>query len=178
VPAFERATVPESETRCGTSSACLETISFRAHLSAQVPRRCRSWLSPTDTSGPDTGVGETNIRPSTRHGAPEVSKGLCQECDQLRSGVPGMWCAVERRDSPVGGRKSHPVTFAPAGSNRSGRGGNEAAEAFGVEDHVGDLASTQSAALSERRAGPERADVEADPATKRGRLRSLGKRAK
>jgi hypothetical protein len=43
---------------------------------------------------------------------------------------------------------------------------------------MGDLASAQTAAISERRAGPERADVEADPATKRGRLQSLGKRAK
>lgn len=40
------------------------------------------------------------------------------------------------------------ATFAPAGSNRSGRGGNEAAEAFGVEDHIGDLASTQTAAIA------------------------------
>lgn len=37
-------------------------------------------------------------------------------------------------------KRSHPATFAPAGSNRSGRGGNEAAEAFGAEGHVGDLA--------------------------------------
>ena len=94
---------------------------------------------------------------------------VCHECDRLRFGVPGLWCAVERRDSPVGGQ-SHPAIFAPAGSNRSGRGGNEAAEAFDVEGHVGDLASTQTAAVSERRAGLERADVEADPATKRGRL--------
>ena len=32
------------------------------------------------------------------------------------------------------------------------------------------LASTQAATRSERRAGPEKGDVEADPATKRGRL--------
>ena len=31
--------------------------------------------------------------------------------------------------------------FAPPGSNRSSSGGNEAAEASGVEGHVGDLAS-------------------------------------
>ena len=44
------------------------------------------------------------------------------------------------------GRQSHPAVFVPAGSNRSGRGGNEAAEAFGAEGHVGDPASTQTAA--------------------------------
>src|SRR5450759_2148517 len=31
------------------------------------------------------------------------------------------------------GRQTHPATFAPAGSNRSSRGGDEAAEAFGAE---------------------------------------------
>ena len=36
--------------------------------------------------------------------------------------------------------ESRPATFAPAGSNRSSRGGNEAAEAFGVEGHSRDLA--------------------------------------
>ena len=34
------------------------------------------------------------------------------------------------------GCEPRPVTFAPAGSNRSSRGGNEAAEAFGVEGHA------------------------------------------
>ncbi len=29
----------------------------------------------------------------------------------------------------------HPANFAPAGSNRSSHGGNEVAEAFGVEGH-------------------------------------------
>jgi integrase len=40
--------------------------------------------------------------------------------------------------------RAHPATVAPAGSNRSSRGGNEAAEASGVEGHVSDLASTQA----------------------------------
>jgi integrase len=40
--------------------------------------------------------------------------------------------------------RAHPATVAPAGSNRSSRGGDEAAEAFGVEGHVSDLASTQA----------------------------------
>lgn len=41
------------------------------------------------------------------------------------------------------GCESHPATFAPAGSNRSSRGGNEAAEASGVESSARNLASMQ-----------------------------------
>jgi hypothetical protein len=48
------------------------------------------------------------------------------------------------------GRQTHPATFAPAGSNRSSRGGDEAAEAFGVEGHFGDSASMRAATCSER----------------------------
>jgi len=33
-------------------------------------------------------------------------------------------------------RKSHPATIAPAGSNRSSHGGDEMAEASGVEGHI------------------------------------------
>ncbi len=33
------------------------------------------------------------------------------------------------------GRKSHPATIAPAGSNRSSHEGNEVAEAFGIACH-------------------------------------------
>ena len=40
--------------------------------------------------------------------------------------------------------RAHPATVAPAGSNRSSRGGDEAAEAFGVEGHESDLTSTQA----------------------------------
>ena len=40
--------------------------------------------------------------------------------------------------------RAHPATVAPAGSNRSSRGGNETAEASGVEGHESDLASTQA----------------------------------
>ena len=42
------------------------------------------------------------------------------------------------------GCNSHPATFAPAGSNRSGGGGNEAAEAFDGKDRLGDSASRQA----------------------------------
>ena len=34
------------------------------------------------------------------------------------------------------GCESHPATIAPAGSNRSSHGGNEVAEASGVEGHI------------------------------------------
>ncbi|MCB9866417.1 MAG: hypothetical protein H6816_07260 [Phycisphaerales bacterium] len=44
-------------------------------------------------------------------------------------------CAAKRRVSSVG-VDTHPATVAPAGSNRSGRGGNEAAEAFDVEGRM------------------------------------------
>ena len=42
------------------------------------------------------------------------------------------------------GCETRPVTFAPTGSNHSRRGGNEAAEAYGVEGSVRDLASMQA----------------------------------
>jgi len=40
--------------------------------------------------------------------------------------------------------RAHPATVAPVGSNRSSRGGDETAEAFGVEGRLGDLTSTQA----------------------------------
>ena len=53
--------------------------------------------------------------------------------------VPG------KRTSGTGTANDRPGTgFAPPGSNRSGGGGNEIVGAFGVEAHVGDLASTQA----------------------------------
>ena len=42
------------------------------------------------------------------------------------------------------GCESRPATFAPAGSYWSSRGGNEAAEASGVEGSVRDLATPQA----------------------------------
>ena len=48
------------------------------------------------------------------------------------------------------GRQTHPATFAPAGSNRSSRGGNEAAEASDEEGHFGDSASMRVATCCER----------------------------
>src|SRR5512135_391326 len=73
------------------------------------------------------------------------------------------------------GCDSRPATqVAPAGSNRSGGGGNETAEAFDVKGRYGDSASRQAVTCSERRAGLERRNVGADPPRKRGRPPSLG----
>jgi hypothetical protein len=52
----------------------------------------------------------------------------------------GFACAVKRRWSTAGESPAREL-FAPPGSNRSSSGGNEAAEASGVEGRIGDLAS-------------------------------------
>ena len=62
-----------------------------------------------------------------------------------------------------------PALVAPAGSNRSNRGGNEAVEAFVVEGSEREPGEHAGRNLSERRAGLEKADAEADPPTIRGR---------
>ena len=51
---------------------------------------------------------------------------------RLKEGVVSEWA------------RAHPATVAPAGSNRSSRGGDEAAEAFGVEGPERDLANMQA----------------------------------
>ena len=52
---------------------------------------------------------------------------------------------VRRAKAPFfSGCESHPATIAPAGSNWSSRGGNEAAEASGVEGSLRNLASMQA----------------------------------
>ena len=44
-------------------------------------------------------------------------------------------CVRRAKARSFSGCESRPATVAPAGSNRSSRGGNEAAEASGVEGH-------------------------------------------
>ena len=45
--------------------------------------------------------------------------------------------SVRREKAAIfSGCETHPATVAPAGSNRRSRGGNESAEAFGVEGRV------------------------------------------
>ncbi len=63
-----------------------------------------------------------------------------------RGASPGRIARVIDGMSPVGvrrakaaffsGCKSHPATIAPAGSNRSSQGGDEMAEASGIEGHI------------------------------------------
>jgi len=62
--------------------------------------------------------------------------------------------------------------FAPPGSNQSSSGSNEAVGAFGVEGRVGDLASV-CRNVSERCAGPETGDAEADPPRIEGRPKTM-----
>ena len=53
--------------------------------------------------------------------------------------------AVRRAKArPFSGCESRPATFAPAGSNWSSRGGNEAAEASGIEGSLRNLANMQA----------------------------------
>ena len=54
--------------------------------------------------------------------------------------------SVVRREKArsLSGCESRPATITPAGSNRSSRGGYEAAEASGVEGSERDLASVQA----------------------------------
>jgi hypothetical protein len=58
---------------------------------------------------------------------------------------------------------------APAGSNRSGGGGDEAIGASGVEGRLGRLGEHAGRNASERRAGLETFNVGADPPKLRGR---------
>ena len=58
-------------------------------------------------------------------------RGLQARCGGDRSSPD---YAVRREKAAIFcGCETHPATVAPAGSNRSSRGGNESAEAFGVE---------------------------------------------
>ena len=60
--------------------------------------------------------------------------------------TPGRQTGVRREKALVlSGREIPPGSwFVPPGSNRSSGGGNEAAEAFGVEGRIGDSASMQA----------------------------------
>jgi len=76
------------------------------------------------------------------------------------------------------GCKSRPATIAPAGSNRSSRGGDEAAEAFDGKGRVSDPASTQTVTTVNAEQTSKQADAEADLTLTQGRLPWVGKRAK
>jgi len=64
---------------------------------------------------------------------------------QMTSGIKQINDLVRRAKArSFRGCEPRPAIFAPAGSNRSSRGGNEAAEAFGVEGPERDLANMQA----------------------------------
>jgi hypothetical protein len=75
------------------------------------------------------------------------------------------------------GCESHPATVAPAGSNRSSRGGDEAAEAFGVKDPLRGLASMQAVTRVNAEQASKSAMRKPTRSRIRGRLPSMGKRA-
>ena len=63
---------------------------------------------------------------------------------------------------------------APAGSYRSGGGGDKTVGAFETNASLWRCSEPTGRNVSERRAGLEMTNVDADPATKRGRPPSLG----
>ncbi len=70
-----------------------------------------------------------------------------------RLGKPSRMSAMGVRRAKAAffsGCKSHPATIAPAGSNRSSHGGNEVAEASGVEGHIWRLGERAGGNVSER----------------------------
>src|SRR5260370_1652378 len=75
---------------------------------------------------------------------------------------------VTRRRSSVGAIPTR-QEVAPAGSNRSGSGGNDTAEAFDGKGRLGRLREQAGRNVSERRAGLETGNVGADPASGWGR---------
>ena len=77
-------------------------------------------------------------------------------------------CVVIRLTFSVGAIPTR-QRVAAAGSNRSDSGGNETAEAFDGKGCLGQLREQAGRNASERRAGPETNDVEADPTMGRGR---------
>jgi hypothetical protein len=88
-----------------------------------------------------------------------------------RYAMVGRWIALVRRDKAAifSGCNSHPAQVAPAGSNRSGSGGNDTAEAFDGKGRLGRLREQAGRNASERRAGLETHNVGADPANAWGR---------
>jgi hypothetical protein len=73
---------------------------------------------------------------------PVVKVRFCRGATLERGSVQSFVRRAKARFSS--GWKSRPAAFAPTGSNRSSHGGNEAAEASGVEGHISDLASMRA----------------------------------
>jgi integrase len=68
--------------------------------------------------------GRAYNRTAFLSGRKEMMQGWADYLVRLKEGAVSSWV------------RAHPATVAPAGSNRSSRGGDEAAEAFGAEGHV------------------------------------------
>ena len=89
-----------------------------------------------------------------------------RHCPRPSQNVP----LVRRAKAPFfSGCNSHPATVVPSGSNRSGSGGNETAEAFDAKNRIRRFREQAGCNVSERRAGPETSNVGADPAKGWGR---------
>jgi hypothetical protein len=80
---------------------------------------------------------------------------------------------VKRLGSSAGAIPARQLV-APAGSYRSGGGGDEAVEAFETTGRFGGSASRQAATQVNAMQAPKQGDVEADPVATRGRPPSLG----
>jgi hypothetical protein len=80
------------------------------------------------------GPGKVGTRPL---GIPTVSDRLLQRAvARILEAVYEADFVRRAKARPSCGCESHPATVAPAGSNRSSCGGDETAEAFGVEGHT------------------------------------------
>ncbi len=78
-------------------------------------------------------------------------------------------CAVKKRCWFLVGASPTRQLVAPAGSSRSGSGGNEAVEAFDGKGSLRRLCEQTGRNASERRAGLEKRNAGADPSLRRGR---------
>jgi hypothetical protein len=92
----------------------------------------------------------------------------------LTTGRPDMTAICVRREKAAlsSACEAHPVN-APAGSNRSGHGGDEMAEAFGWS-HIGDGASVWAATRVNAEQAPKRSMCRPTRLQLRGRLIRLG----
>jgi hypothetical protein len=116
----------------------------------------RCGLAGADRPGTRPGIGIAATRPTRQERGSKEKPNLTP------------LCAVQRRRSSVGAIPTR-QGVAPAGSNRSGSGGNETAEAFDGKGRLGRLREQTGRNASERRAGLERGNGGADPAKVWGR---------
>ena len=77
-------------------------------------------------------------------------------------------CAVRRHGLPVGANPTRQLSLQPVVIGAVAQGA--AAEAFGVEGHIGDSASVQAVMRMNVEQASKANDAEADPAARRGRL--------